>query len=517
MSKREITDKGKALVKSDPALAFELYNQAWDEYKDDFNGWDALFLFQAMRNSASNNPELENAVLEKWGADDKVSGMFAWILFDRYVKNFDDSKINEFEPGIIRLTEVVKQKDMVNSNDGFPCPYTIGVNKILKAYKKPNFNVQKIGFWLGKLDENKLSKTPGKRFDEKKGQEVEMASDYESYLSTKAKYLERTEDFDDCITVCDKALAEIKTMHYDNNIWFTRLKALSLISSGKSDEGEQLLESLLKDKKGQKWFIKKELAEVFNDHNDFEKALTFAIDAAMTGEDYSLKTDLFLFLSRLFFRLGKNEEASRHAKLLLAITQREERKVKADHQNIYQHFEISPDTKFDVNEWLSACKKDWESHQFGSLQKEDGVIDIVHDNGKSGFIKSSHGNKRFFSMREFINRKRSDDQIKGFTVSYYLKEAVNQNGDKDFHATHIKIVERKKESNFSPDQVYDGVIDGISDFGLFIKFEGNKGLLHRKNLPVSKTTNLSTQYAKGDRIRVKINATTPKGLELVLA
>jgi len=345
---------------------------------------------------------------------------------------------------------------------------------------------------------------------------VEMASDYESYLSTKAKYLERTESFDECIVVCDKALAEIKTMHYDNNIWFTRLKALSLISSGKSDEGEQLLESLLKDKKGQKWFIKKELAEVFNDHSDFEKALTFAIDAAMTGEDYPLKTDLFLLLSRIFFRQGKNEEAIHHAKLLLAITQQEDRKVKADHQNVYQHFQISPEAKLDVGEWLKACKKDWEDHQFGSLQKEEGVIDAIHDNGKSGFIKNNDGTRRFFSMREFTNRKRSDEELKGFKVSYYRKEALNQRGDKDFHATHITITERKKEANVSVGQIYNGVIDGIADFGLFVKFDGGKGLLHRKFLPVSKTEDLSRRFNKGDQIKVKVKDITPKGVELLI-
>lgn len=128
----------------------------------------------------------------------------------------------------------------------------------------------------------------------------------------------------------------------------------------------------------------------------------------------------------------------------------------------------------------------------------------------------SEGVRRFFSMREFTNRKRSDEDIKGFKVSYYLKEGLNQRGVKDFHATHIEIVDRKLHSNASPDQVYVGIIDGIADFGLFVKFEGGKGLLHRKNLPVSKTEDLGTRYNKGDQIKVKIKVVTPKGVELIL-
>lgn len=201
---------------------------------------------------------------------------------------------------------------------------------------------------------------------------------------------------------------------------------------------------------------------------------------------------------------------------MLALTQQEDRKIKVDHQNIYQHFQINPETKLDVSEWLKACKKDWEDHQFGSLPKEEGAIEIVHENGKSGFIKSSEGVRRFFSMREFTNRKRSDEDIKGFKVSYYLKEGLNQRGDKDFHATHIEIVDRKLHSNASSGQVYDGIIDGIADFGLFVKFEGGKGLLHRKNLPVSKTEDLTLRYNKGDQIKVKVKDITPKGVELIL-
>jgi tetratricopeptide (TPR) repeat protein len=515
MSKRELTDTAKGLVKTEPPKAFALYKQAWEEYCEHFNNWDAFFLFQSLRNSGSTDLNIENEILEKFRGDEKVTGMYSWILFDRHVKHFDATNISEFEPGILRLTEIAKQKDLVNSTDGIPCPYTIGVIKMLKAYKKPNFNIQKVGFWLDKLDDNKLSRKPNKYFDDQRKQEVEMASDYESFLSIKAKYLERNEDFDECISVCDRALAEIENMHHDNQIWFKRLKALSLISSGKSDEGEQLLESLLQDRKGQKWFIKKELAEVFNENSDYEKALNFAIDAAMTGEDYSLKTDLYLLIARIFFRLGKVDEASNHAKLLLAITQQEERRDKLEHEKIYQHFSLDLGSKLDVNEWLQKCKKNWEMHQFGSLAKEEGMIERVHENGKSGFIKSTEGKRRFFSMREFVNRTRSDSKLDGYKVVYYLKTALNNRGEEDFHATHIEIIERPSiEKSIRVGDVFDGTIDGITSFGLFIKFHGSKGLLHRKNLPTSKTETLEEKYHKGDAIRIRIKARTDKGWDL---
>ena len=65
-------------------------------------------------------------------------------------------------------------------------------------------------------------------------------------------------------------------------------------------------------------------------------------------------------------------------------------------------------------------------------------------------------------------------------------------------------------------QVFDGVIDNIADFGLFVKFKGTKGLLHRSNLPVKRDSNLSDQYSKGSTIKVKIKAITAKGIDLLM-
>ena len=523
MSKRALTDHAKQLIGTEPLKACDTYVEVWKTYPTEFNDWDAFFFFQSIRKSGQSKEELENEIFEKYGANERVKSIYSWVLFDRYVRNFDETRVTILEPGILRLTEVASQKDMVNATDSFPCPYTIGVNRIIKTYKKPNFNIQKIGFWLDKLDEAKLSPVPTKRHDEVKDIDVEMASDYESFLSTKAKFLERTEEYEKCIELCDKALAEITNMHHDNNIWFVRLKALSLINLDRSYEGEALLESLLKDRKGQKWFIKKELADLYNEHAQYEKALNYAIDAALTGKDYELKTELFLLLARIFFRLNKSEEASAHAKLLLSITQKEERRIKADHSNIYKHFKLDTAIVLDFGECLKNCKAIWETEKFSGMQKEEGQIELLHSNGKSGIIKSNGGLKRFFSIRELINKRKSDEDLVDYNVEYFLKDAVDKKGNKDFHAVSIKITDRPKKTatvntiqGVQVGQIFDGVIDNIADFGLFIKFNGTKGLLHRSNLPVKRDTNLSDQYSKGSVIKVKIKLITDKGIDLLL-
>lgn len=104
-----------------------------------------------------------------------------------------------------------------------------------------------------------------------------------------------------------------------------------------------------------------------------------------------------------------------------------------------------------------------------------------------------------------------------------MKDAIDKNGNKDLHAVSIKITERPKKNitnkidqDLQVGQVFDGVIDNIVDFGLFIKFNGTKGLLHRSNLPVKRNSNLSDQYTKGSLIKVKIKSITIKGIDLLL-
>lgn len=524
MSKRDLTDSAKRLIVTDPLKARDIYVEVWNTYQREFNDWDAFFFLQSIRKSGQGLEELEKKVFETFGSNERVRGIYSWVLFDRYVRNFDETKVTNLEPGILRLTEVASQKDMVNATDSIPCPYTIGVNRIIKAYKKPNFNIQKVGYWLDKLDETKLSRNPAKRHDDAKDIDVEMASDYESYLSTKAKFLERTGDYEKCIEVCEKAFAEISNMHHDNNIWFVRLKALSLINLDRSTEGEALLESLLKDRKGQKWFIKKELAELYSEHAQYDKALIYAIDAALTGQDYELKTELFLLLARIFFRMNRMDEASAHAKLLLSITQKEERRVKVGHSNLFKHFKLDTAVVLDFSECLKHCKAVWEAEKFSGMPKEQGQIELLHSNGKSGLIKSNLGPARFFSIREILNKRKSDETLVGCKVEYFLKDAIDKRGSKDFHAVSIRISHRLKKTktiktgqDVHVGQIFEGIIDNIADFGLFIRFNGTKGLLHRSNLHVKKDANLSDQFSKGSAIKVQVKSITAKGIDLSLA
>lgn len=54
-------------------------------------------------------------------------------------------------------------------------------------------------------------------------------------------------------------------------------------------------------------------------------------------------------------------------------------------------------------------------------------------------------------------------------------------------------------------QVHEGVVDSVQDYGVFVKFKGNKsGLLHVSEISHSRIKNVSDVYSEGDSVKFKI-------------
>ena len=83
--KRGLEQQAKALIGNNPDEAVRIYKQIWDNFRLEFNDWDAFFTIKAMRNV--NNPDFEWALLlsENFRTD-KVGNIYSWLIFDKVVK-----------------------------------------------------------------------------------------------------------------------------------------------------------------------------------------------------------------------------------------------------------------------------------------------------------------------------------------------------------------------------------------------------------------------------------------------
>lgn len=509
MTKREITDRAKRyLQENNHAEALKLYRQAWDDYPEERSAWDALFSVKALRESSGRDMDWENEMLEAFPEDEKLSGIYSWLLYDRHIKNFNENDPGAAEPSIEKILELVGQQDKREEKENsYPCPATIGVMKLLKAYKKPNLNIAKTRYWLEKLAPEKLSRREV-TFLAGDGQERESASDFENYCSIKTNLLLKTEQYEDCIAWCDKALSELPNLHYNNQVWFQRRKALSLVKLGRVEEAEAIFEHILEDKAGQKWFIQAELSEIYVEEKDYENGLKYAAEAALTGKDYDKKARLFFNMSRIYAWLGEKDKGKDHAKLVRAINRQFEYQDRPEYIEMYGYFGLEDRDGDDWKPLVGKCRQYWQETCFQGRQQHTGKIKLLHRNGKSGIITGEGGRDYFFSVREIINFNRRKP-LENAKVSFYLKSATDRDGNPDEHAEHIEVLAWptpvKYLGELKMGDSISGIVDGVAPFGLFIRAGGTTGLLHRSKIPfVSREDNLQDQFFKGMKVEVEV-------------
>ncbi len=246
-----------------------------------------------------------------------------------------------------------------------------------------------------------------------KGQmkQTEFASNKEDWYAIKTKALFETKHYEECFELSKTALHSFEKFHYSNDIWFARKIALCKKHLGKADEAIPELQHVLRKKK--EWYIQKELAELFFEKGETEKAFKLSIAAIKNFGDLDYKIDLLILLGKLLELQNENGLAFKHYNLSKLLRLREdENKIKwgvpAELTNKLKELGI-PELPL---EKLSELKKDlriyWDNlksqrhHKKPQVhfieQRVIGKIDrMLHNNesGAAGFIKY-HGKKSVY-------------------------------------------------------------------------------------------------------------------------
>ena len=458
MNKRDSIDKAKSLMSQNSySEAAKIFNEVQEAFADEINGWDVFFMIKCVR--AGGEVRNIDELAEKHKDFDNARSLYVWLLYDRHVKIFDSKDAFKHEEGIRKLLEYSEQKDFSQDDaDAIPCPYTLGVFKIIKHYKKPNFNISKIDEWTQKLVSNKLSRKENV-FTDKSGKERRIASPYEDYYATLSTLNLKQEKYKECIEICDYALANINNLHYDNDIWFKRRKATSMIKLGMEEKGFELLLSLSKNRKGDKWFIYVEIAEVYFENEDYENALEFCIKGIKAYGDEAFKINLLILTARTLFKLQRMDDATILAKYMLGMSLVHELKEKNDLKRIVDYFKIDKSSIEEPKKYLSEHRRKVDEifkidRNAGKKKKKNfghkkpieikpgdevkGWVKTVHGNGKSGHVIANK-EAYFFSMNDIQADKAKIER--GVNVMLVFKGAKDKDGKPAKHAVILGVIE----------------------------------------------------------------------------
>ena len=466
MTKQELSAKLKTAVSSNQFDdGRQIFQELLSQYPETIEGWDVFNALKIQR--AGVNIEDVEQVAEKFLDFGPVKNMYVLVLKEKYIDTLDQNNFRNHEPWIEKITQISEQKNFnAEDADPYPCNYTKGVLKLLKLYRKPNLNVEKVTYWIAKLDPAKLSREENK-FKDSEGKDRVLASPQEDYYSMLSDLKLKERKFEECIEICDYALGQFTRFHYDNDIWFKRRKALSLIGLGNQDDGFEILLNLSSNRKGEKWFIFHEIAKIYLEKGEYTDSLVYCVKAIALPRDEDKKINLYADTARCLFKLNRLEDARVLADFIAAVTAKENLKQKSDILRIFEYFKIKPEDISDPKSAFFATRKK-VLDMFGVGQKEDfkkrglesrrsdrnnshdrnegklfqgRVVKLLHDNekGKVGFLKSEN-EQHYFSVPSSFHL--TQEIIVGTNVEF--KILTNEIGKKE-RVRIMKII--KKDFN----------------------------------------------------------------------
>jgi len=509
--KRDLEKQAKTLKESNPLEAIKIYHEIWKDYNDEFNGWDALFAIQILRKIDCSNADIDWAFeLGEKFPEEKVTNVLGWLVFDKLVKHTNKQELISNEAKILKMAQIVPQKNL-REDESYPCPVTISLFKLAKNYSKP-FNKNKVQQILELINPDFLSLKEGTNNEDS---EDSYSSDFEKFISLNTKLLLKLEKFNECINWCEIGLNKIESFHGNNDTWLKMRIALSEDKLGNHEKGEELLNEIVSSRVGSdKWFIYKEISEIYFEQKEYNKAWKLAVEATYYGNEPHFLIGLFLLQAKILFKLNRVDDGKLLAELIAAILKENKWGEKQEYMRLFDFYKINIQEVDSVANLFSKVQTFWNNERYGNIPISSGVIISVHKNGKIGRIKDELGIVIDFHKKDLKKKLRSIENLKGSQVKFYCIKSVSG-------AIRAESIEVLSQVSLSKDdsligKIFNGIVDNITDFGIFVKFENNKGLVHKNSLPMEIINNYQELYKKGDSLKVKINRITDKGYNLVI-
>lgn len=355
---------------------------------------------------------------------------YGWLLFSKFKAEnqlnenhqneneneiFDDEEVETTSNHHYNKTEIIQKIEyyfplILKVNN--PFAYSVVSNlftSVLKAEKKkPNANWKLVNEICDLISPDQLHTDCSTIDVERKGQKkpMELASDKENWFAYKSKALMKLGMFQECYDVSKQALDIFEVFHYSNDSWFARRIALSKKGLGNSADAIAELQQVLRRKK--EWFIQKELAVLYQETGDTEKAFTYAISAINNFGDLEYKVDLLFLLGELLKSKQESDLAFKHFSLSQLIRTKEGWSIPSKLQSALSQFDNPTISIEKLQELKAELKKYWSSFTTqqnttyeNSNKLQVGEIDKILNNnekGVDGFIKYDNNKSAYFKV-----------------------------------------------------------------------------------------------------------------------
>lgn len=430
---QELKEKANSLRASKQyEEALSIYELLWANHReicDVTDGWSYAVCFQKLGRHAEALALAEELLPLKPDYSN-IRNVYCWSTYFLKIKT---DKVTDEAAFFQAAQNVVGNSRQQDKN----YPYVYTVYKVLEYLdRKFPSDPENIIEWTEKLDPTILDEEP-QTVTLKDGKVKEFPSDREKYYAYRTKALLEVGRFEECTALCDEGLANIKTFHFDNDIWFRRRKAMVKAKEGDIPEAIKLMEKVLRRKTD--WTIRLDLAKLQWKIGEKRKAMLNCVEGALEHGDFEKKGNLYKFMAEMLETEHRSDDAKKH--IAYAYTMRKEANLRVDDEllALIEKYGIDVNTLYEGKRQAGAIRRLWEDIKYEDQEQYTGTIRSLLPNGKAGFVEAEPRKSYFFTRKDF---KGKDDQfVVGTAVTFYLVDGFDtKKGIATRNAVNLRVM-----------------------------------------------------------------------------
>jgi hypothetical protein len=394
--------------------AISIYKPIWNESPDLFNEWSGWSYAWCLKEKKQYDQSLEvcRSIYLRFPGFQMIQQLYANCIYHTQFGAKQSpplSVLKKATDAMIKLHPPQLQYSLTSK----------AIFKYVKVlFEQNNFNAEEAENYLHKIDPSLLDRETY-QFKNANGKNVEVASPLEEWYSLMVKTKAAKNNPQELLQLLDVVRKLNLKWHYGNQIWFSRKEAFAYAQLGDKVKAESILRKIMIQKKD--WFLMVDLADIVEDKTE---TLKLYCKAALAYGDTPKKIKLFQKIYDLLLSEGKINEAKMHLKLIISIRKKEGWAISSDLENEAKKHEIDIHESNEINNIIKKLFPFWESQSASNAVKLEGKIEKIFSDTGSGFIKTSTGEKYYFSSKESAKLK-GDCKI-GVIVKFELMDGFDK-------------------------------------------------------------------------------------------
>lgn len=261
------------------------------------------------------------------------------------------------------------------------------------------------------------------------GKTVMQAPHKEQYYGLLIKALYAQGSHSACIETCREALQVLPAFHYDNDLWFRRYMAQSLLRIDMAQEARKLYAYILPRRRA--WFLLKEAGDVSRALGESKMATYFHLSAAMECSEPDKAVRLLELLAGHCLQEQQHDMAQLHVATALRLRAEHGWSTPTSLAELADRCDLDPaalPAGRQAEDW-QRLQSYWEASLDAILPPQRGRISRMLPGNRAGFVQcDSDGKTYFFQSAQFRGRRTL--LAEGLVVRFRIETGYNAKKDK---------------------------------------------------------------------------------------